>query len=305
MKYTVNSYLKKANLIHNNFYNYENINLEKGIKSYISIICPIHNKFTQRADHHIYGHGCKKCGNSRYNTFKYIEKAKIVHDNKYEYNKTIYIDSYNKIIITCKKHGDFKQLPQMHLFGQGCPHCKYDNLDDFLKKAEIVHGDIYDYTNINYINSYNYIHIRCKKHGIFKQRPKDHINRKEGCPICNMSKGENQIKLFLEKHKIKYIYQKKFKKCKNIKVLPFDFYLPEYNICIEFNGKQHYKPIKYYGGKKTFEYIKNNDIIKKNFCKKDKIHFLIINYNNINNIDMLLNIFILKIYNIYVIKTIH
>jgi hypothetical protein len=68
--------------------------------------------------------------------------------------------------------------------------------------------------------------------------------------------------------------------CKDKQKLPFDFYLPNYNICIEFNGEQHYKPIKWFGGEKTLEGIKKRDKIKMEYCQNNNIPLIIINNDN-------------------------
>ena len=202
-----------------------------------------------------------------------------------------YENSYTKIKIICPKHGVFEQQPAQHLFGQGCLLCKrdsmFDDKDTFIVKGNKVHNFFYDYSIVNYINSYTKVDIICPIHGIFKQKPKDHLNKKQGCPKCKSSKGENIISTYLEQNNIKYISQYKFNLCKNIKPLPFDFYLPEYNICIEYNGKQHYKPVDWFGGKKTYEYIINNDIIKYNFCQTNNIILIVIKYDE--NIQTTLN----------------
>jgi hypothetical protein len=101
----------------------------------------------------------------------------------------------------------------------------------------------------------------------------------QGCPICNESKGENEIRKYLIKNNIKFIQQYKFPNCKHIKKLPFDFYLPNMNMCVEFNGEQHYKPINAWGGIEKFKTIKLRDKIKINFCCENKIKLLIIKYD--------------------------
>ena len=124
------------------------------------------------------------------------------------------------------------------------------------------------------------VKIICKEHGEFEQEAGSHIRTKgSGCPNCNESKGEIKVKKFLEKKSIKFIRQKTFDECKNINLLPFDFYLPDFNICIEYDGEQHYKPIKHLGGNK---YLKKQifiDEIKNNFCIIKKIKLIRIKYD--------------------------
>lgn len=109
-----------------------------------------------------------------------------------------------------------------------------------------------------------------------------------GCPICKLSKGELRIKNYLDENKIKYVRQKKFRECKDKRMLPFDFYLPSENICIEFDGEQHFAIINYYGGTTNFEEIKKRDNIKNYFCEKSGITLIRLNKTNVDKIDELL-----------------
>ena len=99
-----------------------------------------------------------------------------------------------------------------------------------------------------------------------------------GCQKCKESKGEGIIRNFLEKNCIKYEPQKKFAKCKDINLLPFDFYLTTDNICIEFDGKQHFDSIERYGGNVGLKYIQTHDKIKNEFCKNNNIKLIRISY---------------------------
>ena len=100
------------------------------------------------------------------------------HTGFYDYSKTIYVNNRTPIIITCPKHGDFVQLPKTHLRGSGCKKCGIRKLnlttDEFINRALSVHGSVYIYDNVNYIDSITPVSITCKKHGIFKQEPRYH-----------------------------------------------------------------------------------------------------------------------------------
>lgn len=101
-----------------------------------------------------------------------------------------------------------------------------------------------------------------------------------GCGVCNESKGERIIKDSLTNENILFERQKTFIGCKYKRVLPFDFYLKDYNICIEFDGLQHYKPISTWGGEKNFKYVKKRDKIKNEYCKHNGIKLYRIKYND-------------------------
>ena len=129
--------------------------------------------------------------------------------------------------------------------------------------------------------------IICNKHGKFEQNAGAHLCGK-GCKLCNESKGEIIIKKYLDNHNIEYVREKSFNECKNKFYLPFDFYLPNQNLLIEYDGLQHSKPIKFWGGENAYKKRQNNDEIKNNFAKNNNIGLLRIKYDQINNIEQIL-----------------
>jgi Zn finger protein HypA/HybF involved in hydrogenase expression len=118
----------------------------------------------------------------------FIEKARKKHGDRYDYSKSEFINSREKIKITCKDHGDFLQIPGNHTAGQGCFDCFYDKrrltTEEFIKKAKKIHGDKYDYSKSVYKkHNKDKISIICKDHGEFMQAPTNHINGQR-CPHC-------------------------------------------------------------------------------------------------------------------------
>ena len=149
---------------------------------------------------------------------------------------------------------------------------------NFIEKAKKVHGEKYDYSLVNYKTSHVKINIICQKHSEFKQTPHNHL-KGHGCPGCNQSKGEEKIANLLKDKKIIFLPQHRFKNCVDKIPLPFDFYLPDYNTCIEFNGIQHYKPNEYFGGIDTFKDQQKKDKLKLQYCKNNHISLIIVKYN--------------------------
>lgn len=156
---------------------------------------------------------------------------------------------------------------------------KRKTTNEFIIEAKGKHGDKYDYSKVEYKNAHSKINIICPEHGEFEQTPNNH-RLGNGCPICNESKGERKIRMCLEKYNIKYITQHTFDDCKNSRPLPFDFYLPEHNICIEYNGMQHYRVVGHFGGEEGFRQRVINDKIKVEYCNNNNIPLLIIKYND-------------------------
>jgi very-short-patch-repair endonuclease len=284
-KLTNETFKIKGNLVHSNFYDYSLVNYINGITE-IEIICPLHGIFKQIPKTHLSGHNCPECGKiNKSNKLKsdkekFIIKANKKHNFLYDYSLSNYIDSETKIEIICKKHGMFEQKPNNHIQGQKCPKCQNNlksNNEIFIKKANIIHSNKYEYSSSDYINNKIEIDIRCQIHGIFKQRPDVHLQG-QGCPYCNESKGEKLIKKILENNNIKFKVQKRFNNCRYIKPLPFDFYLYEKNICIEYDGIQHFEPRERFGGIKTFLEQQKRDEIKNNYCKNNNINLIRISY---------------------------
>lgn len=294
-KLTTKEFIEKAKLVHGEKYDYSSLNyINKRTK--VKIMCAIHGFFEQEANTHLSGSGCKYCGKNKMtynksNQEEIINKCNLIHNNKYDYSLLKYVNNKTNIIVICPEHGEFEQEANSHIQGSGCPKCFSNRLirklssnnEDFIKKAKNKHGDKYNYSLINYINNKTKINIFCPKHGEFEQIPNNHL-RGQGCPICSESKGEREIKHYLENKKVKFIPQYKFPDCKYKRLLPFDFYLPDYNICIEFNGEQHYKPVKYFGGDNSFKLIKKRDNIKIKYCEDNNIQLIIIKHHeNLEN----------------------
>ena len=279
---TTNEFIEKAKKIHGERYNYSLVNYI-GAKYKIDIICFIHGIFQQTPDSHISKKStCPKCSNNvKYTTDEFIKKISLIHNNFYDYSLVDYVNNRKKILIKCPIHGEFKQKAFNHLRGDRCPSCtgnKRLNNNEFILKAKLTHSDNYDYSLVNYINNSKKIKIICRKHGEFEQNPNNHING-NGCPFCKESKGERQINEFLTKNKIIFIRQHKFDDCKYKQSLLFDFYLPNYNICIEFNGRQHYETVSYFGGDEGLIKIQLRDNIKMEYCKNNNIPLIILKYD--------------------------
>ena len=233
---------------------------------------------------------------------QFIQKANIIHNNRYDYSLVEYKNIHTKVKIICKQHGVFEQLPTNHIHSkQNCPFCKKNrlNTEKFIKKSNIKHNSKYDYSLVNYVNSTSKVKIICLKHGEFLQVASDHL-KGSGCPRCNSSKGEIFIRNWLNEHNIIFREQFRFKDCRNKRPLPFDFWLPEHNCCIEFDGQQHFQPYSFNSNKsvnisnKNLEKTQLHDIIKNNFCAEQKINLIRISYLQIRNIDKILLNYFLK-----------
>ncbi len=205
---------------------------------------------------------CPEClKETKRNTKKFIEDAKKTHNNKYDYSKVEYVNNTERVCIICPEHGEFWQRPFNHIsLKHGCPKGELSlngvlhnkTTEDFIQKARLIHGEKYDYSKTVYTKRSENTTIICPKHGEFSQRAGNHLSG-GGCPLCEESRLEEIVRLLLTYNNIQFNYEKKFEWLKKIGYLSIDFYLPEYNIAIECQGEQHYRPVKYFGGAEGFK----------------------------------------------------
>lgn len=296
---TTEEFIEDAKKIHGDKFDYS-LSEYKRAKTPIKIKCINNHIFEQTPNDHLNGHGCKICagwGTMKENKEEFIRRSREIHGDKYDYTESEYTDHDSPLKIKCPHHGDFLMSPKNHLIQKrGCVKCKSERKDGWIRSNAFtkekfmslcmeVHGDLYDYSKAEYFNMVKKVTITCKKHGEFEQSPKTHIHQAHGCPRCKVSKGEKQISDYLDVKNIKHYYQYVFEDCINVRKLPFDFYLPDYKTCIEYDGIQHYKSIEFFGGPEHLRYIQENDKIKNEFCEKNNIKILRIKYNqDINKI---------------------
>jgi hypothetical protein len=171
----------------------------------VRIVCRLHGEFYQTPLSHMTSKcGCPGCGREQQlrqqrNTKSDFEiKANVVHENKYDYSKAAYVNSSTKITIICNIHGEFVQTPRDHIHAKaGCPKCgklsasskRSKDLVEFVKQAQLIHQDKYDYSRVVYTRNRDKVEISCPVHGVFYQTPHNHVNQKQGCPSCA---GKNQ-----------------------------------------------------------------------------------------------------------------
>jgi len=288
---TTIEFISEARAIHGDKYDYSLVKYTNNITN-IKVICPYHGEFEQRPITHLIGCGCNECGivkrsNSKRKTVEeFIKEARAIHGDKYDYSLVKYENGDDKVVIICPIHGEFKQTPYNHLIGEcyKCGKLKYRDTvsklpHQFIKEARAIHGDKYDYSLVKYVNAHTAVKIICSDHGEFKQTPNKHLSRKQGCPKCKTSKGESTIRKILEERNIEFDEQKTFNECRYKKELQFDFFLPSYNMLIEYDGEQHYKPIDFFGGDAGLELRRTRDKIKNKWAEKSPYTLVRIKYN--------------------------
>ena len=279
---TLETFLSQAKSIHLDKYDYSKVDW-KNTYTNITIICPIHGEFTQIPQNHIrLKCGCSKCGReiakskiNKYNIDYFIENAIKVHGDKYDYSNSQCFNATDKVEIECLVHGMFSQPANQHLQGHGCSQCNFDQMakdramgkEQFIIKAKEKFGDKFDYSKVEYINGQINVIVSCSIHGDFEVSPNNHLSKKSGCPTCNESKLESELAFVLDKQNVKYARQKKFSW---LGKQSLDFFLHEYSIAIECQGKQHFQAVDFAG--KGIEWANNafQDVIKRDNIKLKK-----------------------------------
>ena len=279
-------FIERARKIHGDKYDYSKVEYIDN-KTKVCIICPIHGEFWQRPYEHWHGKGCKKCANEiigntlRKTTEQFIKDAKKVHSDKYDYSKVEYKGAHTKVCIICPKHGEFWQTAGSHLQGQGCLECakemsslsKIQGLEGFKKKVKDKYGNKFILVEETYKDSKTKMCIICPKHGEFWITPNNFL-RGHNCPRCKNSLLENELSSFLNKNRINFYTRVNKETFPWIGRQHLDFYLPDYNVAIECQGGQHFKPVNIFGGKDEFTKRRLLDEKKLNLCQNNGITLL-------------------------------
>ena len=219
-------FIEKSNIIHHGKYDYSKIEYVNN-STKVAIICPDHGIFMMSPANHMSGQVCPSCADERLgrdshiDNDKFIERAREKYGNKYDYSRVHYVNNSTKVSIICPKHGVFKKTPSNFWSGSECPKCTEErlgrefeiNTEKFIKRAMEIHGDSYEYSMVDYKNNSTKVNIICPIHGVFQQRPADHLSG-QGCPKCGIAKNsenralstEEFIKRAREIHGDKYDY---------------------------------------------------------------------------------------------------
>lgn len=200
-KLSKNEFVGKATEIHNNLYDYKRV-AYVNMSTPVEIVCKKHGAFWMTPRQHLNSGTCRKCCGLEIDTEIFIERANRIHNDRYLYTDARYRSAHHKVSIICKEHGRFTQRAFAHLSGQGCPICRYKtpkiggrlSRQTILRRFKNQHGNYYDYSKMKYTTIFDPIEIICPIHGLFRQRPAEHI-KGSGCQSCslgNRSKMEEE-----------------------------------------------------------------------------------------------------------------
>ena len=251
-------------------------------------------------DNILRGEGCPKCArNNKKNFQEYVYELSLINSNIEVVDD--YINAITPILHRCLVHNiEWKIRPNDALRGKGCPICGVEKSGNSRLKTHVQYVEELKLINKNIVAIENYngantpILHKCLIDEFEWYATPHNILCGTSCPRCNVSKGEKAIRKWLTEHNIEYDSQKRFNDCCDKNSLPFDFYLPNYNCCIEYDGIQHFEPIDYFGGQESLEYTQKHDKIKTEYCQNNNIKLLRIPY--FKNIEEELNNFFFFLY---------
>lgn len=261
--------------------------------NHIKIKCKVCGNIRNTSTNNLMKYGCKVCGHKKttqkqaLTTEQFIEKAKSIHGDKYDYSKVNYIQNKTPVEIICPTHGSFFQIPAKHIHAKhGCPKCAGYGItvEEFLDKAKLKHGNFYDYSKVEFVNMVTPITITCPTHGEFQIIPTVHVNQGCGCKQCNESAGEKLVNSILKDLNIQFIREFSILNPYNDHNFRIDFYITHksQDYIIEYNGPQHYKSIKLMGGDLAFKIRQQRDADLRKYCAENNIKLLEIKYNDKN-----------------------
>lgn len=211
------SFLTKAQDVHGELYDYSDVEYVNNATP-VAIKCHRHGTFWQQPGNHVTGAGCSKCCKdaavhatleSRRSAF--LERAQFAHGGSYDYSDMEYVNNATPVAIKCHQHGIFWQQPSNHVTGAGCSKCYRDaaalatlatlesRKSTFLAKAQGAHGDLYDYSNVEYVNNTTPVAIGCRQHGIYWQQPIHHADGGHGCQACGRGNFSRVANTWLER----------------------------------------------------------------------------------------------------------
>ena len=235
-------------------------------------------------------------------TENFVTRSIAKHGSRYDYSKVSYATSRTKVCIICPVHGEFFQTPDNHLAGEGCILCGFLRTSDqcrhttgiFVKKANSVHENSYDYSKVDYKNARTKVCIVCPIHGEFFQAPDKHLSGHQ-CPRCVGSKGEKAITKWLQKKGIPFHHHHP---CHVLRVggkrpLHFDFCTKHIKYLIEYDGEQHFNPVRFNNVSKeqaveVFKKTQYHDSLKNQYCIENNIPLLRISYKEFDHIPEIL-----------------
>lgn len=292
-RHTKEMFVAAATRIHGDKFDYSKVEYVNAITK-VLIVCDKGHECWQTPANHLTGFGCIHCARevirqSRIIDFGEFEKRAIARHGAehYKYDKNSYTEMGQFVSIWCNVHQIwFSQRAEGHVYGKGCSLCGLQSLSDqfsmstetFIERAEKVHRGWYDYSLAEYSGWEDKLCIVCPMHGNFHQMAGHHL-RGVGCPRCKDSRGERDIAVLLDSMNVRYTQEQKFDSCKLKKQLAFDFFIED-RLLVEYDGRQHFQPINFFGGEEALKSNQERDAIKTQWAADNGYPLLRIRYDD-------------------------
>lgn len=272
----------------------------KGTENKIEVSCPNNHTYEVFCNSFLAGKRCRKCYD-----MKNREKLLISYEDilsfinsigyKLHTSKDNYIDTKGSVEVSCSENHRYRTRINTLRSGKRCRKCsaKESGLKariPYEKMVESVEKEGYKLLTEkeNYNGTHAYCMFQCNKNHKPYRSTMAEFSQGSRCPVCKESKGEKKIRQILDELEINFIQQNKFDDCKFKQVLAFDFYLPEYNLLIEYDGIQHYEIVEVFGGFDGFVDTKIRDTVKNIYCERNNIELLRIPYFKYDEIENIL-----------------
>jgi len=289
-KMSTKKFIEKSIFLHGDRYDYNMVNYIN-FKTNVKIFCKTCGEYFEQLPHsHLEGYGCKICGyvsgadKNRMTTNEFIKKAREVHGKLFNYDSVVYVRSADKVKIYCNTcHEFFMQTPNWHLDGHGCANC-YGNrkktTEEFIKQAKEKYGDKYDYSKVVYEGTDKPVIIICPEHKEFLQTPYNHLTT-TGCQLCYNKLNINETKLY-KALSVEFcdenLIQQKTPKWLGLQSI--DIFFKDYNIGVEYHGRQHFEPVSKFGGANGFIINRERDVRKYNLCLENDCKLFYFTYKH-------------------------
>lgn len=297
---TEQKFIADALATHGDQYTYEHVQYVNS-HTPVTITCPTHGDFIKRPVKHLSSQeGCPGCSatdriqrTTRFKSFdEVIADANQIHEHEYQYTAILqdndHIATTDRLLINCPIHGQFTQTINKHVYQRtGCRQCfternartRSKTTEQFIKDSIRTHGKRYSYDSVDYRGAHQHVLITCPDHGLFSISPANHVLKQQGCNVCASSGPELIIRQWCIDNNIRYIQQYKPDGCVSPTTgaqLRFDFFLPDNNLLIEYDGIYHYQPIDHGTGTSVedFHAGQHRDRTKTEYAKKNGIPLL-------------------------------
>jgi hypothetical protein PPSC2_p0627 len=257
------------------------------------------NKWVAKPGNITRGFGCKVCGYKKVSKslrkpFSIVrEEIERAHPNIRAIEPVF--DGFWKVKCCCLVDGYEWATRADHVVMYGCAKCSgyvKKTTDDFKTELSAIQPDVEVIGE--YVARHAPIRCRCKKDGFEWEPQPGNLLAGWGCPKCKHSRGERRIEDYLVSHNIAHFCQYGFDECRNVNKLLFDFYIPSKRMAIEFDGEQHFRPVKFGWSKdeladERFERACRNDAIKNQYCTDHNICLVRIPYTDFDKIEEILD----------------